>query len=777
MNLKFRYQAKLTLVYLALFVVVQSLISLVFVQTMTDNVRSQALQQLDTSALIFQRIVQQRVDVLGASAQLLSKDYGFREAIATEDDNTIRSALQNQKARFGADLAYLLDLDERVTAVTDANQPMRVPNISDALKDMAEVEGIGAKLVELDGHLHQLVVVPVQAPITIAWVAFGFELDEEYAEEIKRLSAIDLEVAFVHRPGSDDLFQLATAFANAPVFDQSSASNKDRSYTSTGSFDEAGIFYKYLPLSSTIDGQQIAAILSFSEKSAYQPYRLLFITTVVILGVGFLLLVVGSLAVASGITRPLRQLTNAVQKVAGGDYHEVQCTSQGDEIADLTDSFNAMVNTVREREQRILFQAYHDTETGLPNRLQFEKSLNGRCCERNPYTIAVFEVQQLRELRTFLDHTNISELMQGVGARLKQILATDVARLSTETFAAVIHHPSDTNPKIAEVLKSFLEPCQVAGIVVDIQLRIGLVNFPSDGEDAELLLRQAHAALDRCRTSGKSYAWFDQDSTVLQKRRLSIMSELRQGLKNGEVNFAYQPKVNLLSGQVEVVEALVRWNSTTHGFIPPDEFIPIAERTGDIRHLTDWGLETAIRQASDWHNQGLEIAVALNLSANDLTNHRLPDQVMGLLNRYQLPIRLLKLEVTESAVMHDMDRALAVLNRLHDLGLFLSIDDYGTGYSSLSYLKQLPMDELKIDKAFVLKLASNMEDQILVRSTIELAHNLGLTVTAEGVEDAQSVELLRQYGCDMVQGYHICRPVSAADLETFVRNQKENAPA
>ncbi|WP_421869569.1 putative bifunctional diguanylate cyclase/phosphodiesterase [Motiliproteus sp.] len=775
--LKLRYRAKLTLVYLLLFVVVQSLISLVFVQTMADNVRSQALQQLDTSALIFQRIVQQRVDVLGASAQLLSKDYGFREAIATEDLKTIRSALQNQKARFGADLAYLLDLDERVTAVTDTNQPMRIPNISDALKNMAEAEGIGAKLVELDGHLYQLVVVPVQAPITIAWVAFGFELDGEYAQEIKRLSAIDLEVAFVHRPGSDARFQLANDFADAPVFEQSGTGSQDRADISTDAFDKGGIFYKYLPLSSRDDGTLIAAILSYSESSAYQPYRLLFITTVVILGVGFLLLVIGSLVAANGITRPLRQLTTAVQQVAGGDYHEVKCTSHGDEIADLTDSFNTMVNTVREREQRILFQAYHDTETGLPNRLQFEKQLNNQCGERNPYTLAIIEVQQLRELRTFLDHTNISELMQGVGARLQQILTSEVARLSTETFAAVIQSPGDTNQKVAEVLERFLEPCQVAGIVVDIQLRIGLVNFPSDGEDAELLLRQAHAALDRCRTSGKPYAWFDQDSAVLQKRRLSIMSELRQGLKNGEVQFAYQPKVNLASGQVEVVEALVRWNSTTHGFIPPDEFIPIAERTGDIRHLTDWGLETAIRQASDWHNQGLEIAVALNLSATDLTNHRLPEQVMGLLNRYQLPIRLLKLEVTESAVMHDMDRALAVLNRLHDLGLFLSIDDYGTGYSSLSYLKQLPMDELKIDKAFVLKLASNIEDQILVRSTIELAHNLGLTVTAEGVEDAQSVELLRQYGCDMVQGFHICRPIGADELENFVRSQNDNEPS
>jgi EAL domain-containing protein (putative c-di-GMP-specific phosphodiesterase class I) len=246
------------------------------------------------------------------------------------------------------------------------------------------------------------------------------------------------------------------------------------------------------------------------------------------------------------------------------------------------------------------------------------------------------------------------------------------------------------------------------------------------------------------------------------------MSDLRDALEKGEVFFAYQPKLVLASGKINSAEALVRWVSPSRGFVAPDQFIPFAEQTGDVRHITDWGLETAVKQCADWRERGLDMSVAVNLSTSDLMNANLPGQVLKLLRNYNLPSTCLKLEVTESAVMHDMTRALEVLNMLNAMGILLSIDDYGTGYSSLSYLKRLPVSELKIDMSFVRNLASSEEDRILVRSTIELGHNLGLKVTAEGVEDQKSVDLLSEYGCDTLQGYYISKPVPAAEFEAFL---------
>jgi EAL domain-containing protein (putative c-di-GMP-specific phosphodiesterase class I) len=375
-------------------------------------------------------------------------------------------------------------------------------------------------------------------------------------------------------------------------------------------------------------------------------------------------------------------------------------------------------------------------------------------------------------LRTVLNHRNINDLMISVAERIGQVASADVARISTETFGFVIHEAREADTVASLVINSFMTPFEVADIVMDAGVKMGIVKFPGDGDDVATLLRRAQAALDKGRTQPSGFAWYDPDRDSSQKQRLSMMSELRVGLANGEVRFAYQPKLDLASGRITAAEALVRWISPTRGFVPPDDFIPLAERTGDVRHITEWALKTAVEQVAQWQAKGLQLAVAVNLSTNDLLNRDLPGQLLMLLKEHEVPAALIKLEVTESAVMHDMARALEVLNMLSAMGISLSIDDYGTGYSSLSYIKKLPVSEIKIDKSFVLNLAKSEEDSILVRSTIDLGHNLGLSVTAEGVEDEESVAKLREYGCDVLQGYHIARPLPPAELEAFLKESE-----
>lgn len=768
--LNFRFQTKLTIVYLALFLVVMGVIALFFYRSVTDNVREQIQSQLGASARTFERILDDRVEKLAASALLLSRDYGFRDAINSPDDEaTVMSALRNHRARLGADLAYILDLDGELMASAAAGSAgVTYTAIPDDMKMEAEENGSAARMVEIDGRVYELVVVPVLAPIPTAWIAFGVELNEATAREIKSLSPIALEIGFIYQ-GEDGKYSLAGATSERAALADFLRDHPPMAPVFSAEFGGQDHLFWRLPLHASDGDAEISALLYYSIDVALEPFDPLVVAMAGILIGGLVLLVGGSVVVSRGVTRPLRRLAEAAQRITAGEYQQVATPAEGDEVADLTASFNQMVDAVQEREGKIRFQAYHDTETGFPNRLMFEEMLDTAIAISDSFVVMVAEVQQVPELRTVLNHRNVNDLMVCVGDRLQQVADTDVARLSTESFAFILKDAGEAETLASLVMNSFLTPFDVTGIVIDARAKLGLVKFPGDGEDTALLLRHAYAALDKGRAAQKGYAWYDPDTDKSQTQRLSMMSELRVGLKNGEVRFAYQPKLDLASGKISSVEALVRWISPTRGFVPPDEFIPLAERTGDVRHLTEWGLRAAITQVADWRVKGLNLAVAVNLSTSDLMNPGLPAQVLSLLKEFAVPANQLKLEVTESAVMHDTDRALDVLNMLSAMGVTLSIDDYGTGYSSLSYIKKLPVSEIKIDKSFVMNLAKSDEDNILVRSTIELGHNLGLTVTAEGVEDEESVARLKAYGCDTLQGYHISRPVPAQELERFLK--------
>lgn len=768
--LRFKFQTKLTIVYLALFLVVMSVIALAFYQSVTQNVREQIQEQLGSSARTFKRIIDDRVEKLAANALLLARDYGFRDAVNNPEDHaTVMSALRNHRARLGADLAYILDLDDEVIAATGAGDGETLTTvIPDEMKVIAESEGVATRMVEIGGRVYELVVVPVLAPIPTAWIAFGMELDEATAREIKALSPIDLEIAFIYRD-EGGRYSLAGATSERQAMTEFLAKKVPEVPVFDADFSGQDHLFWRMPLHTGEDAAQISALLYYSVDVALEPFDPLVVAMVGILIGGLLLLVTGSVVVSRGVTRPLRRLAEAAQRIIAGEYQEVDAPDKGDEVADLTKSFNQMVGAVQERENKIRFQAFHDSETGFPNRLMFEKMLEEQISRSSSFVVLVIEVQQVPELRSVLNHRNINDLMVCVGERLNQLADTNIARIATESFACILEDAGEADTIASLVMNSFMTPFDVAGIIIDARAKLGLVKYPGDGDESAVLLRHAYAALDKGRMVQKGFAWYDPDSDKSQMQRLSMMSELRVGLKNGEVRFAYQPKLDLATGKVSSVEALVRWISPTRGFVPPDEFIPHAERTGDVRHLTEWGLEAAVKQAAEWRGKGLELAVAVNLSTNDLMNQGLPSHILHLLKQYGLPANFLKLEVTESSVMHDMDRALDVLNMLSAMGLTLSIDDYGTGYSSLSYIKRLPVSEIKIDKSFVMTLAESDEDNILVRSTIELGHNLGLKVTAEGVEDEESVNRLREYGCDTLQGYHISRPVPAAELEKFLQ--------
>jgi EAL domain-containing protein (putative c-di-GMP-specific phosphodiesterase class I) len=311
---------------------------------------------------------------------------------------------------------------------------------------------------------------------------------------------------------------------------------------------------------------------------------------------------------------------------------------------------------------------------------------------------------------------------------------------------------------------------------LDVEASIGVALYPDHGDGPEELLQHADIAMYVAKETHAGFVLFDPSQDQHSPRRLALLGELRRAIDQQQLLLHYQPKVDAHIGQVLGVEALVRWQHPEHGLLPPGEFIPLAERTGLITPLTHYVLDAALRQCNAWRQAGHELAVAVNVSARRLLDLEFPDEVAGLLARWEVPARLLVVEITESTIMADPTHAIQILERLNARGVEVSIDDFGTGYSSMAYLKSLPVHELKVDRSFVSKMTSNPSDAVIVRSTVDLGRNLGLRVVAEGVEDSVTLQELDALGCDAVQGYYISRPVPADDLISWLEQQQAAMP-
>jgi diguanylate cyclase (GGDEF)-like protein len=438
-------------------------------------------------------------------------------------------------------------------------------------------------------------------------------------------------------------------------------------------------------------------------------------------------------------------------------------------IASASTKLRRQTQALHDSAERDRHQATHDALTGLPNwgllRDRLDQGLAAASRSAAEVALLLIDLDRFKEINDTLGHSYGDKLLCQVGPRLQSVLrdGDSVARLGGDEFAVLLPSVDGVREaeQVAERLREALHrPFDVDGVALDVEASIGIVLSPWHGTDTEVLLRHADIAMYVAKELKAGAVVFEPEEHNTSASRLSVLGDLRRALDGGDELFLhYQPKYTLDGERIEGLEALLRWQHPTQGLIPPDDFIPAAEGTGIILRLTEHVLDLALAQMRGWTDAGHAVPVAVNLSTRCLLDDGLPDMVERLLARHGVPAELLRLEVTESAVMGDAARCMAVLQRLHDLGVKLSIDDFGTGYSSMAYLRRLPVDELKIDRSFVLGMTTGQHDAVLVRTAIDLGHNLGLTVVAEGVEGADHVTALRALGCDIAQGYHYARPM------------------
>ena len=429
------------------------------------------------------------------------------------------------------------------------------------------------------------------------------------------------------------------------------------------------------------------------------------------------------------------------------------------------------------------YLARHDALTGLPNRVLLREEAQRLIMRLNGDAMALIlmDLNEFKEVNDTLGHFAGDQLLRQVGERLARFAteSTLVARLGGDEFA-ILRSQADavTAEQLAmRVGESLRRPFLVSGMTLEIDASMGIALAPVHASDYDGLLQRADSAMYASKRNHTGIAMHTSEQEADNSQKLALASDLRRAIEGGQLSLYYQPKATLQSGDISGVEALVRWKHPDRGMISPDQFIPLAERSGLINLLSMWVLKTALRQVADWKRMGLVMPVSINLSARDLIDVRLPDEIEAALHEANVASELLEVEITESVLTADPARARAIVTRIGELGPTTTIDDFGAGYSSLAYLKNLPVHALKIDRSFVLGMTDNEHDATIVHAVVDLAHNLGLRVVAEGAENMAVWERLRLAGCDEVQGFVLAQPMPSAQATDWLSRRRERSNA
>ncbi|GGX80905.1 hypothetical protein GCM10007160_05150 [Litchfieldella qijiaojingensis] len=474
------------------------------------------------------------------------------------------------------------------------------------------------------------------------------------------------------------------------------------------------------------------------------------------------LAIVAALLSARAMIRPFAILAEAIRRIGQGQrLQRIDVPPRG-ESGKLATSLLAMQDDIAQREATLLHRSSHDLLTDLPNRSSAQTDIDQDIAEGTPFTLLRLAIDDFRRINDTFGYTLGDRVLITLAERLAHLPppAREAYRLGGDQFLLRLATPACDADWLRNLHERLTQPIDMHDSPIRPSLSMGEVRFPEHGDNAHLLLRRADIALDMARHGHRRHQLYLEGQDERHLRQLTLIRDLYDAVSQRQLTVVYQPKVRADDGEVEGFEALMRWQHPTLGFIPPDEFIKLAERSGNIRLLSHWMIEEVCQQLQRWEHQGRPLQVAINVSAEDAMDDTLASHLLQMLDRYRLPTDRLGLEVTESTIMKEPELATRLLGELRRTGMALAVDDYGTGYSSLAQLKRLPVQELKIDKSFIVKLDEHGDDGIIVRSTIELGHNLGLKVTAEGVETAHSQALLKRLGCDYLQGYQISRPLS-----------------
>jgi diguanylate cyclase (GGDEF)-like protein len=753
------FRGRLVTAMVALVALVSLLIGALLMVYLFEDEKLRALEQLTIAERLTNEVIERRTDLELSRLNVIVRDFGFRSAIASRDPATLSSALENHSGRVGADFALLLSSQGELLASTLSRA---LPDITSAQLANARRNGADRSLLTIDQRGYEVLVVPVVAPGLRAWLVAGFAMDQQLANVIARLSGSSVIFrASANNPGG------FTSFAASADIDSTVEPALLRSSGGKNFIESARYFTRTLNLGAS--GQDtFEAVLMTSREASLQNYYSRALEIGLLVAVIMVFAIVLALLTARYLGRPVLQLAHYAQAVGRGDNPQAPDIRTGGELRQLRDALRDTLARLTRREGEIRHAATHDEVTSLGNRSALMHTAQEGFKARESFSLIGLRVRDLSDINDTLGLEFGDKVLRGLSQRLRDELpdASLIARSGGGEFLALVPEQSpETLEQRAKALHDTVEtPLNIDNTPFSLRTNLITLQLPADASNTNELRRRVNLTFEQALQRGVAVTRYEPGQDENHLRELKLVSDLHSAIRHGGLHMNYQPKLDSRTGQLLQVEALVRWIHPELGFISPEEFIFLAEQSGQIHDLTDHILQRVADDARAWFNVGLDAGVAINLSAMDLTWPALTDRVASIFGGWHHNMERITLEVTESALMDDPEEAMATLNRLRDLGVTLSVDDFGTGYSSLSQLRKLPVQELKIDKSFVLKLNSEPQDQLIVKSTIDMAHGLGLKVVAEGIENLETWKLLQTWGCDLGQGFYLSRPVSADDL-------------
>jgi diguanylate cyclase (GGDEF)-like protein len=477
------------------------------------------------------------------------------------------------------------------------------------------------------------------------------------------------------------------------------------------------------------------------------------------------------------INHSFGELNRQTKEIAAGDYHPINTDNRFDEFDQLTDNFNGMVASVKERDEALKVLAYYDSQTGLPNAAYFLETLNQLIIDnRGKIAVICFDIHNFKRINDTFGPSFGDKILEMMGVRLLALQCSHgfVARINGSNFVRVLtdlEKPDDALAEIEKLRSVFNQVMSFNENNVYLRFHVGIALYPDDAKDVEELLQYANTAADMAKQRGRSqYAYFENTMKQNLLKNMTLENSLRPALENNEFFLHYQPQIDVKNKKIRGFEALIRWDHPQLGMVSPLDFIHLAESTGLIVPIGAWVLETACRQIVAINRKmGSDLMISVNVSPVQLSHEHFPEMVEETLKRCGLAPNLLELEITENLFIHSFEEAIKIFNRLKTIGIRMSLDDFGTGYSSLAYLKNLPIDTLKIDQAFTRDLLLKKSNEHLMESIIMMAHTLHMDVIVEGVEELEQLDCLKTYQCDHVQGYYFSRPIDESHLEELLR--------
>ncbi|MEG8040162.1 EAL domain-containing protein [Sphingomonas sp. LR60] len=741
--------AKLTLFY-------ATLIAAIVVATLgaaktgiSDYAERMIRGEMVSGAAVFDRVTTMRYAQLGDAGRVLAADFGFRTAAATGDGPTIASALDSLRARLRLDQAIFVSVDGRVDGFRG---PLSRADAT-ALREALEA-GRTTGILAIGDRRFNATAAEIRAPVTIGWVVFANALDAREIERLSRLSSIDLSPRIVPA-------------ANLSALERSGKVVERH-------VDGEDLLVQASPLATFGQGRPQMLVLQYSVTRAMADYApILWLLAACGLG-GIAVAMIGSWLLARRITRPIATLDAAARRVAQGEYAQVAVTTR-DELGTLAQSFNRMVHDVGERERQITHMALHDGLTGLANRALLRERLTALLARPTPgrrHALFCLDLDNFKVVNDTLGHPTGDALLCEIAGRLGDVAGDGfVARLGGDEFAIVVDDAHRSHARFArDLIRAVAEPCVVNGHRIVSGTSVGIAILGPDGQDATTLAKNADLALYRAKHEGRGgFRFFEAAMDAEAQRRRQMELDLHDALEHGHLSLMFQPLFNLSEARISAFEALLRWNHPQRGLISPVDFIPLAEETGLIVPIGAWVIREACRIARDWPEH---VRVAVNVSPVQFRNPGLAAVILQALAESGLAPQRLELEITESLFIENPETTLASLHSLRNLGVRVALDDFGTGYSSLSYLRAFPFDKIKIDRSFIIDLLNSDGATAIIKSITTLAEALGMETTAEGVEHADQLDILRAQGCSHIQGYYFSKPIMDSEIAALMANDR-----